>query len=264
VAAENRVALAGGWKLSALLALVAVAAYSMTLVTELRRFGVADEFVLLSGAVGLASAVFVGLLIALGAKLRNDVARPRLRLYALLGVYAAYVSLLLWIVVARHEYVSWSMNVVIGALAAWALNLALNRALTRVSPEQLAERKNLTAAREWLAEQLTRRLPRIRDAWYPYLIAFGLDEQMDRWFARFGPPARASSNNDFGDSGASRDSSSSSTWSGGGGKFGGGGASGTWSAAAGAIAAGVAVASSGGSGAGGGGGSSGGGGGGGW
>jgi uncharacterized membrane protein YgcG len=152
--------------------------------------------------------------------------------------------------------------VLIAALGTWCFNLALNRALTRVRPAILAQRRNLTAARAYLAEQLQRHDPRLQDAWYPYLIAFGLDKEMDRWFERYGG-ASSTTSPVSGTFGSGSHGSSSPSWSGGGGAFGGGGASGAWTTAATAMAAGVATASSSGGG-GGGGGSSGGGGGGGW
>jgi uncharacterized membrane protein YgcG len=200
--------------------------------------------------------------------LRGHVASPRSRLILILAIYAVYVAVLL--AIARLGGASPPTYVALVALAALVLNFALNRAVTRVSPARLADRRNLAAARAYFVRELERTNPRIRDSWYPYLVAFGLDPQMDRWFGRFGPaaPEAAASTGGLIGSEARHSASAPASWSGGGGRFGGGGASGAWSAAAGAMAAGVSVSSDGGGssggGGGGGGGSSGGGGGGGW
>jgi uncharacterized membrane protein YgcG len=264
VSDENRAAITGGWKLSAALAFVVLAAFAVSAYSE-SRDGISPEFVLMSVLLGVASLIaYVALtLIALAA--RREVVKPRSYVSGLPFFYAVYVGVL-WVA-------SWFASAYLGppvlllstALGALIFNLALNRALTRVSPAHLAERKNLAAARAYFAGQLARHDPRLRDAWYPYLIAFGLDREMDRWFERFGPTAAVGTTGGGASGGGSSSShgGGSATWTGGGGTFGGGGASGAWAAAAGAMVAGVSASGSGGGG-GGGGGSSGGGGGGGW
>lgn len=149
------------------------------------------------------------------------------------------------------------------------VNSLLNQARTRQSTNLLARRRELAAAREYFKAELARREPRLRDEWFPYLIAFGLGPQMDRWFRAFGGEvARTSSMSYAGvTAGGSSGGSGGGSWTGfgGGGGFSGGGASSAWISAAGTMASGVsAPSSSGGGGGGGGGGSSGGGGGGGW
>jgi hypothetical protein len=145
-----------------------------------------------------------------------------------------------------------------------------NQAMSRESRERIAFRKRLASAREYFRRQLAQPQPALRDAWFPYLIAFGLAKQMDQWFRAFGGETvrEAGASGAIGGSPPRSSSSGSSDWTGfgGGGGFSGGGASSSWAAAAGAMAAGVSAPSSGGSGGGGGGGggSSGGGGGGGW
>lgn len=146
-----------------------------------------------------------------------------------------------------------------------------NAAKFRDGATALLIRKKLASARRYFQQELAKREPRLKDEWFPYLLAFGLGANVDRWFHAFGGTASAAS---FGSSftstsGLGADSgigSSSSTWTGGGGAFGGAGATGSWAVAVGSVAAGVAAPSSSGSsgGGGGGGGSSGGGGGGGW
>lgn len=146
------------------------------------------------------------------------------------------------------------------------LAVALRIAMSGESPESLALRRKLVAAREFFRQQLARPDPSLRDEWYPYLLAFGLGPSVDKWFRSYGSNLAGGNvvPRSFGGGSSSTTSSSSgSSWSGGGGAFGGAGASGAWAAAAGTLAAGVSSASSGGGG-GGGGFSSGGGGGGGW
>jgi uncharacterized membrane protein YgcG len=264
VSQDNKAALEDGWTLSLVVALVAAVAFGASLAAEV-RLGVTGTFVLQSFLIGFASVAFGLVLVTLGYTLRNNVVGPRRHLQWLLALHAMYVVALLSIVRGGDGYLGWPMYVALAALAAWILNLALNRAYTRVSADRIADRKNLSAARAYFAEQLTRGKPNLEDAWYPYLIAFGLGKQMDHWFGRFGPVTVATATpSTLGPSHHDSSSTPSPTWSGGGGAFGGGGAAGAWSTAAGAMAAGVADSSSAGGGSGGGGGSSGGGGGGGW
>ena len=146
------------------------------------------------------------------------------------------------------------------------VNNLFNVAKTRDGPHRLARRKTLVAARRFFAGELATAHPRLEDAWFPYLVAFGLARGVEKWFRAYGsgtaPAAR--SGGAVTSSGAA--SEPSGGWTGGGGSFGGAGASASWATAAGALAAGVSAPSSGGSGGGGGGGGggSGGGGGGGW
>jgi hypothetical protein len=143
--------------------------------------------------------------------------------------------------------------------------VALRNAMSTEAPESLAVRRKLLVARDFFRQQLATPNPQLRDEWYPYLLAFGLGANVDRWFASFGGAARlAAVSGSFAGGSSNSSSSSGSAWSGGGGAFGGAGASGAWAAAAGSMAAGVSAPSSGGGGGGGGGFSSGGGGGGGW
>jgi uncharacterized membrane protein YgcG len=164
-------------------------------------------------------------------------------------------------------------SLALALLPVLAMNSLLNNARSRETAETIRRRQILGVARRWLARELRRPSPALRDEWYPYLLAFGLSSQVDRWFRSFGAPAAASrtyagSASSFGGSGSGGSGGSGGGgWTGGGGAFGGAGASATWAAAATGLAAGVSAPSSsgsGGGGGGGGGGSSGGGGGGGW
>ena len=150
-------------------------------------------------------------------------------------------------------------------------NSVFNQARSRESAERIAFRRRLATARAYFASELERDQPRLKDAWFPYLIAFGLARHMDKWFRAFGGETTGIGDSMIISSGSRGGSiHAGGGWSGfgGGGGFSGGGSSGSWVAAASSISAGVAAPSSGGGssggGGGGGGGSSGGGGGGGW
>jgi uncharacterized membrane protein YgcG len=154
------------------------------------------------------------------------------------------------------------------------INSIVNAARSRERMQGIALRKRLASARRYFANEFGKPEPALRDEWFPYVLALGLDGESRRWFRSFG----GASNDRSSSAGWSRSSGSSSSsgssgptgWTGGGGAFGGAGATASWAAAAGALSAGVAApssSSSGGSSGGGGGGgssSSGGGGGGGW
>jgi hypothetical protein len=149
-------------------------------------------------------------------------------------------------------------------IAAWSS--LLNNARSRETGPAIHRRQILAAARRMFQRELKERQPRLHDEWLPYLLAFGLFHEVDRWFHAFGA-ARASVGGLSTTTSSSFSGSGGSSWTGGGGSFGGAGSSASWAAAATGLAAGVSAPSSssgGGSSGGGGGGSSGGGGGGGW
>lgn len=131
-------------------------------------------------------------------------------------------------------------------------------ARTRLAPETITLRRRLGAARRYLARELARPAPRLRDEWIPHVVALGLGGRVDRWLRIHGA----------GTSGGARvpgtAASGTSRWSGSGGRFSGGGASGSWGALGSLAAVSAASRSSGGGSGSSGGSSSGGGGGGGW
>ena len=200
--------------------------------------------------------------------------RRRLSNLALLAVeffpaalLIAAVPALLLLQVARFRFNTFMLSgLVLVSLA--AIQGIFNLAKSRDGGERLENRRQLAAARNYFVRELRSPKPELDDAWFPYLLAFALGANVDRWFRSFGGKSGivSSSTSTFASSSESTSGSSSSSgsgWTGGGGAFGGAGASGSWAVAAGGLAAGVASLGSGGSG-GGGGGSSGGGGGGGW
>jgi hypothetical protein len=147
-----------------------------------------------------------------------------------------------------------------------ALNSLFNAMHGRDTPEGLELRRKLGSARKYFERELASERPRLRDEWFPYLLAFGLGPRIERWFKSFGSNAQTGVAFTTTPNSSSGTSSGTSGWTGGGGTFGGAGASASWTSAVAGVAAGVAKPSSSGgsSGGGGGGSSSGGGGGGGW
>ena len=172
--------------------------------------------------------------------------------------------------VFNREWFGWHSTTTVPGLAgvlAFALvpvavwSSMLNTARSRESDETIRRRRVLGTGRRLLHQELKSPNPRLHDEWLPYLLAFGLGGEVDRWFRAFG--GASSQSGSFGTSSSSFGGGGGSGWSGGGGHFGGAGAMASWSVAATGLASGVSSPSSGGS-SGGGGGSSGGGGGGGW
>jgi len=225
---------------------------------------------------GVGSLVAGGAYLAtlLAAKLwQRVVQRPRRHalwfVVPLLAMVIAYVHLV------RESSPRAGVLVLAGlaALLLAAVSSVLAMAMWRHGTQRLELRRELAAARNFFIRELQGTEPKLRDEWFPYLIAFGLGSHMDHWFKAFGGTARSATM--AGGSSAWRSTASgggdggAGGWSGlgGGGGFAGGGSSGAWVAAASSVAAGVSAPSSSSSGGGGsssGGSSSGGGGGGGW
>ncbi|HEX5759620.1 MAG TPA: hypothetical protein VF121_10530, partial [Thermoanaerobaculia bacterium] len=114
----------------------------------------------------------------------------------------------------------------------------LNMARSRESAQTIERRQHLAAARRWLAGELRRPEPRLDDAWYPYLLALGLERQVGDWFRAFGGAAGATAGVPGSAwSGGGSGSSSGGGWSGGGGAFGGAGGSSAGGVAAGGLSA---------------------------
>ncbi len=259
-----------GWRPTAALVVAAIGLFVATGITR-------PDDLLVAVAGAMAATIWYVVMLLLQARLW----RPRVEgaaahaLRFLVPMAVLLAAFVLVVVQGRFR----AGILVLAGLAVLLLALcrsALNTAMWRHGPGRMQLRRQLAAARRYLARELRQPQPRLRDAWFPYLIAFGLGPHMDKWFAAFGGAAHgaARSATSWGDSSArhgaghSPSGSGSATWSGlgGGGGFAGGGSSGAWVAAAGAISAGVAKPGSGSSGgsASSGGSSSGGGGGGGW
>ena len=225
------------------------------------------RFVLIFGIANFVFGLFAAAAAARNAPAVADVAWRSLR--AVLFLIPVFIVVVAIVLLAGRFELHLLTPI---AMIVWAVVLtkvAFDRFRCPESPERIAFRKRLHAARRYFIRELRSREPRLRDAWYPYLLAFGLGKHVNRWFGTFGSQATSS------DAFLSRDSPStgsfaaSSGFTGGGGDFGGAGASGGWGAAAAIIGAGVDAPSSsadgsGSSDGGGSSGSSGGGGGGGW
>ena len=138
-------------------------------------------------------------------------------------------------------------------LAAASMPLAIVNFVLHVlripeSPVRIAYRKRLASARRYFERQLRSNKPALDDTWLPWILAFGLGRNVDRWFKSY---SSASDDSRFGHSvssgstsSISSSSSGSTSWTGGGGAFGGAGATGSWALAAGAMASGVSAPSS--------------------
>jgi len=260
---------AGSWKTTLWLALALAALVGLDAILEPEQ-----ALILSAGLVGAATVFAVPALVAAAAWRRRT---ERLHL-ASLGFLLPMLALVV---------VCWGaacLDAIFGtpgeytpqpgpfALLAFALlpvvlfRSALRQAASRETPETIRRRRGLAGLRQWLRRELARPEPALRDEWFPYLLAFGLQGEVDRWFRSFGGMAQAGRGLSTG-IGAGIGTSSSGPggggWTGGGGRFGGAGATSSWAAAASGLAGGVSSSSSHGGG-GGGGGSSGGGGGGGW
>jgi len=158
-----------------------------------------------------------------------------------------------------------------GIVLVWlfAVRVVLRMAAPVQSPKRIAQRRRLAHARRWFRSELAKPSPALEDAWFPWLIAFGLGPAVDKWFRAFGGAvASAGVARMASSSGASGTTSGGggSGWTGfgGGGGFAGGGSSASFATAVGGMAASVPKPGSSSGGGSGGGGSSGGGGGGGW
>jgi Predicted membrane protein (DUF2207) len=134
--------------------------------------------------------------------------------------------------------------VVIGWVSAIFAN-----ARSRDSAAGLALRKRLAAGRAYFERELERETPALRDEWFPYVLAFGLDDSSRRWFERYGEQkaVRAPADIPLVGSGSTRSGSGTAAapagptpWTGGGGAFGGAGATASWAQAAHTLSAGTA------------------------
>jgi len=215
-------------------------------------------------------ACIVGAGIAVGVQRALDPFRLALALSILAMVLTATFGAFVVVLLIRPLTELGTVTLI--GLVLWIVGVGrsiTNIAASRQSPERIAMRKRLLAARRFFQRELGSERPALKDAWFPYIIGFGLGPEADKWFKAFGAPGSdagvIATGRSSGGSGAS-----GSGWSGfgGGGGFAGAGSSASFAAAVGGMAASVASPSSsssgGGSSSSSGGGSSGGGGGGGW
>jgi hypothetical protein len=229
--------------------------------------------------IGIASLVLAAFAWAAGSAFRARIDWGRRAALACLTpalIAATAAAVFLWSFAgtgAIEASVTFVLALVTLALA--VLLTSIEAMKSRRHRAAIAFRKMLAAGRAFFISELGKDHPALRDEWFPWILAFGLGNNVDEWSTRQASSRRSTSESDWLPSSTSSPSSSSSTsasWTGfTGGRSGGAGAGASWAAAAGGMAAGVAAPSSSGSNGGGGGGgssggssSSGGGGGGGW
>jgi hypothetical protein len=120
------------------------------------------------------------------------------------------------------------------------------------TPDRMLLRKRLVAARQYFQRELASPTPQLEQAWYPYLLAFGLHRQVNKWFKAFGGPEAAvagtGSRTGMGSSASSAGTESigGRSWGGfgGGGGFAGAGATVAFGAAVSGFSSGVSAPSS--------------------
>lgn len=214
-------------------------------------------------AISFAGILFIAAIAARGY--RNSVESLLLASLVPLGAVAVLLLCLRSALFGEFAVAPILLIVAIVLAALGASNSIFNRMEYSASLNALRMRKSFAAARRYFKHELGTSAPRIDDAWYPYLLAFGLGAHSDRWFKVYGATSSTHSSSVWSASAASTTGTPNMhTWTGGGGAFGGGGASGGWATAATGIATSIPAPSSGNSGGSSGGSSSGGGGGGGW
>lgn len=201
--------------------------------------------VLAGGFTGLF-AVIIGSAIGDACRRRSDWLTGRIIILHLIPLLLT-VAFLLLVLFGISVLLACALAILFGS----GIYASLHFAKTRDSSKGVVLSRNLTAARNYLAQELQKENPSLRDEWFPYILAFGLGPYVDTWSRRYG---RGSSHIS-----ASHSGGAAATFTGGGGRFGGGGGSGAWAAAASSLGTNTSSSSSSS-----GGGSSGGGGGGGW
>jgi uncharacterized membrane protein YgcG len=198
--------------------------------------------------VGVGGFIVLGFA-AIAAKANANIIRNYIRFL----IPAIVLTPLYWFVIgytrgAARLLLHAPTLIAICAFAAALTKLTLDLLRSPESPERIAFRKKMYAARDYFVAELNSKTPRLRDEWYPYFLAFGLGTHVDKWFGSHGAGVtEGSSEPRMAISSSSGSSSMSSGFTGGGGAFGGAGASGGWAIAAAAMAAGVSAPSSSGS-----------------
>jgi hypothetical protein len=177
----------------------------------------------------------------------------RAALLCLIPVFTIAIgaALYLWFFAGSGDVPLHPMTVYgIVALALACIISSINALKSRRNRDALAFRKMLSAGRAFFVEELRKDRPALRDEWYPWLLAFELDKQVDAWSTqRAGTDTRSrTESHDWSPSESSSSPASEGPWAGfSGGRSGGAGASASWTAAASGMAASVAAPSSSGS-----------------
>jgi hypothetical protein len=138
-------------------------------------------------------------------------------------------------------------GIVVLALA--VMLTSIEAMMSRQHGAAIAFRKRLAWGRAFFISELEKDQPALRDEWGPWVLAFGLANQVDNWSTRHQGGAKSSRTGSAGFSSTS--SASPAAWTGfGGGRSGGAGGGAAWVSAASGMAAGVSPPSSSGSGSG--------------
>ena len=82
---------------------------------------------------------------------------------------------------------AFDVRLAITLIALALFNSIVNSARSRERSSQgIALRKRLASVRRYFQEELDRPQPALRDEWFPYVIAFGLDRDAQDWFKAHG------------------------------------------------------------------------------
>jgi len=221
-------------------------------------FGIRERGVdvVIAIAAVMISLPIYGIARAFTVSWRNRVIRPVRHMAWFLAPMCGAATALWWLLdTGRHAVGALSL----AGLVVWLLALlqsVLNAARSTQSPERIRFRKRLAAAREYFRVELKQAVPRLREEWYPHLLAFGLGRHVDRWFNAFGGTNAAATttassrdrDRSFSTSGGgvSTSASGGSSWGGfgSGGGFAGAGATVAFGSALGAMSSGVSAPSS--------------------
>jgi hypothetical protein len=105
-----------------------------------------------------------------------------------------------------------SFEVRLGAalLALAFFNSVINQARSRERAQGIALRKRLASVRRYFQEELEKPQPALRDEWFPYVLAFGLDKDARDWFKAHG--GKSTSDRETSWSSSPSSSSSSGGW----------------------------------------------------
>ena len=179
---------------------------------------------ILTGAAALALAVFAGgedggtvvgigivhaILFVIGA-LCAALFQKRIDKVDVFSVFFLWfpVLLLYFAWTAARDGVRSSLLLIAGVLLIrlGIVNSVFNLAKIRSGAKRIARRKSLASARAFFAKELRRTEPRLKDEWFPYVVAFGLTSDADRWFRAHGAAAAAAGSSSW--SGSTSSSSS--------------------------------------------------------
>lgn len=180
--------------------------------------------------------VLVGLL---GGRYPLILIPPRKRMLGLVVKTSVFVALISWLMFADTFALGLWAQIGLFLLSLTIVNAGLKVARSN-SREYVKVHQNLLAVRAFFQQELTKQVPRIKDAWYPYLVALQLTGEVDHWLTVHGVRRRPDSTGDSAAS-ATRDSSFKrpDSFTGGSGSFGGAGASAGWASAAAEMSDGV-------------------------